>query len=158
MVEELKKEPGLFKGVMLAYFILILHVILAAAMGLLVIFFRGVIMYMPWIFLGGATIILTSSYVLYRKLKSQGKSLWETLNSPMLQGKSFEVSLLGGLASFKVGREDHSQITIAPVAAPPRLEDATSMRLRELTELARLLENDLITPEEYNRVKRRIFS
>lgn len=160
MTVELKKEPGVFKGILLAYFVLILHVVLIAAMGLMVIFFRGVVVYMPWIFIGGVTLILSSGYYIYRRLKAHGKSLRETLNSPFLQGKSFEVSLLGGMASFKVDVDGTSRPPPAITAADPplRLEDMTTKRLRELTELARLLENDMISPDEYNKLKRRLFT
>jgi len=153
-----KKETGLFKGVMLAYFILILHVILIAAMGMLVIFFRGIVAYMPWIFIGGCALLLGSGYYFYRRIKAQGKSLRETLNSPLLQGKSFEISLMGGLASFKVGQHDaNPPIVISAGDNRPQLEDPSAARLRELTELANLLEKDLITPDEYNRFKRNLF-
>ena len=156
----MKKDPGLFKGIMLAYFVLILHVILIAGMGLLVIFFQGVVTYMPWIFIGGVTLILGSGYLFYRRLKAHGKSLRELLNSPFLQGKSFEVKLLGGMASFKIDVDGATHPPPAITAAEPalRLEDLTTMRLRELTELARLLENDLISPDEYNKLKRRLFN
>jgi hypothetical protein len=160
MTVEMKKDAGVFKGIMLAYLVLILHVLLIAAMGLMVIFFRGVVIYMPWIFIGGITLILGSGYFFYRRLKAHGKSLRETLNSPFLQGKSFEISFLGGLASFKVDVDGASRPPTAISAPNPplRLEDSTATRLRELTELARLLENDLISPDEYNRLKRRLFN
>jgi hypothetical protein len=160
MAVELKKDPGLFKGIMLAYFVLILHVLLIAGMGLMVIFFQGVVIYMPWIFIGGVMLILGSGYYFYRRLKASGKSLRETLNSPILQGKSFEVRFLGGLATFKVDVDGATHPSMALPSAPPplRLEDQTASRLRELTELARLLENDLISPDEYNQLKRRLFN
>lgn len=158
MTVELKKEAGLFKGVMLAYFILILHVLLIAAMGMLVIFFRGIVIYMPWIFVIGCATIFGSAYWFYRRIKAQGKSLRDTLNSPLLQGKSFEISLMGGLASFKVGQTDvNPPITISASGVKPQLEDPAATRLRELSELANLLEKDLITPDEYDRVKRNLF-
>ena len=37
------------------------------------------------------------------------------------------------------------------------LEDPASARIRELSELVRLLESDLITLEEFNSVKRQLF-
>jgi hypothetical protein len=160
MAVDLKKDTGLFKGIMLAYFVLILHVLLIAGMGLMVIFFQGVVFYMPWIFIGGATLILCSGYYFYRRLKANGQSLREALNSPILQGKSFEIRLLGGIATFKVDVDGANRPPMALPSAQPtlRLEDQTASRLRELTELARLLENDLISPDEYNRLKRRLFN
>jgi len=64
-----KDDPGLIKGVATAYVILILHVILVAAVGLLVVFFRGVINYMLWIFIGFVIIMIASGYYLYRRSK-----------------------------------------------------------------------------------------
>jgi hypothetical protein len=160
MAVELKKDTGLFKGIMLAYFVLILHVLLIAGMGLMVIFFQGVVFYMPWIFIGGVALIFCSGYYFYRRLKANGQSLREALNSPILQGKSFEIRLLGGIATFKVDVDGATRPSMALPSAQPtlRLEDQTASRLRELTELARLLENDLISPDEYNRLKRKLFN
>ncbi len=156
--EERKNEPGLFKGVMLAYFILVLHVLLIAGVGLMVIFFRGIINYMLWILIGGAVIIIAAVYYIYRRMKEEGKTLKETLSSPMFSGRPVEISVLGGLASFKMGRpsnmpalgNDQSKQFL-------QLEDSSSMRIRELTELANLFENNLITQDEYNIAKRQIF-
>ena len=153
-----KNGESLFKGVMLAYFILVLHVLLLAGVGLMVIFFRGIINYMLWIFIGGCVIIIAAAYYIYRRMKEEGKTLKETLSSPMFSGRPIEVSLFGGLASFKMGRpsnipalgNDQSKQFL-------QLEDSSAMRIRELTELANLLENNLITRDEYNKAKQQIF-
>jgi hypothetical protein len=39
----------------------------------------------------------------------------------------------------------------------PKLEDTNEVRIRELTELAKKLENDLISPDEYNKAQKKIF-
>lgn len=153
-----KNNPSLFRGVMLAYFILILHVLLIAFMGIMVIFFRGIVHYMAWIFLGGAVAISASAYYFYKRIKAQGKTVKDILSSPLLSGKSVEVSLLGGLASVKIDRSSASSppaIESSPQA--PQLESAREAQIRELTELARKLENDLISPDEYNKAQKKIF-
>ena len=38
-----------------------------------------------------------------------------------------------------------------------QLEDPETIRIRELAELARLLENDLITRDEFDKAKQRLF-
>ena len=58
MMNETKQNDGVFKSVLMAYSVLVLHVLLIAGLGLLVLFFRGVIQYMIWIFLGGAAALL----------------------------------------------------------------------------------------------------
>ena len=149
---------GLFKGVMLAYFIVVLHVLLFAGVVLMVIFFRGIINYMLWILIGGGVIIIAVVYYIYRRMKEEGKTLKETLSSPMFSGRPIEVSVLGGLASFKMGRP--SNMPALGNNQPKQflqLEDSSSMRIRELTELANLFENNLISRDEYNIAKRQIF-
>ena len=153
-----KNEDGIFKGVMIACFILIFHVLLIAGVGLLVIFFRGIINYMLWIFLGGSALIIASVYLFYRRIKKEGMTLRETLNSPLFHGRTVEVSLLGGLASVKIGGGSGGVPALGnnSSAQYPRLEDPASVRLKELTNLAGLLEKNLITLDEYNEFKQQI--
>lgn len=158
MMDKSKQNDGVFKSVMIAYSILILHVLLIAGLGLLVLFFRGVIQYMIWIFLGGTAAIVVSGYRFYNRMKQEGKTLREMVNSSLFHGRSVEVSILGGMASFKIGK-DSNPIALPDITrkASNLLEDPASVRVRELSELVRLLENDLITLEEFNSVKRQLF-
>jgi len=149
------KDEGLFKSVMLAYMVLVLHVLLMVLLGLMVIFFRGVVQYMLWIFIAGTLVIIISAAYFYRRMKAEGKTLKQMLSSPMLKGRPVEVSFLGGLASFRVGAPGNMQQLESRTADPSRqLEDPETARIRELTELARMLEKDLITREEYNQAKK----
>ena len=153
-----EKDSQYFKSVLMAYFILVLHVILMAALVLMVIFFRGIIDYMIWVFVGGLIVIAISGYRFYSRMKKEQKSLREILNTPRFNGRSVEISFLGGLASFKIGGanpnlpalENHSPGRL------PQLEDPESVRKKEFSELVGLLEKDLITLEEYNKFKEEI--
>lgn len=156
MIEK-KDSPNLFKSVLLAYSVLILHVVLLAALGVLVLFFRGVVNYMLWIFLIGTALILVSGYLFYRRMKREGKTLREMLNTPVFNGRPVEVSVLGGLASFRLG----GQPGVPALGSEFRdvthqLEDPETVRLRELVELARMFENNLITLEEFNQAKKKL--
>lgn len=152
------EKSGLFGGVFAAYMVLILHLVLIAALGLLVLFFRGFVTYMLWIFLGGTALLLVSAYLIYRRVKTEGMNLKDAMNSPAFRGKAMEVSLLGGLASFRVGDTNaFPQLEDRGLPPPLQLEDPETVRIRELAELARLLENDLITREEFNQAKQRLF-
>lgn len=153
-----KDREGLFGRVLLAYFILILHVLLLAGIILLVIFLRGVTQYMLWIFLAGALAIIVSGYLFYRRMKAEGRTLKEMLRSPMFGGRAVEVSLLGGLASFRIGRPE-SPPAIDYDATPEmrQLEDPHTIHVREISELARLYEKKLITLEEFNKAKNQLF-
>lgn len=151
------EKDGLFKGVFMAYSILILHVVLAAGLGLLVFFFSGMVQYMGWIFLAGLLILVVSGYHFYRKMKEEGKNLREMIKTPLLNGRSVEVSVMGGLASFKIGNaRGRSGPAIEGGNSYPLLEDSTSVHIRELKELVRLLENGLITRDEYDRAKKKL--
>jgi hypothetical protein len=160
MANRAKNESeGLFKGVMLGYLVLTLHVLLVVMLGVLVLFFRGVVQYMPFIFLGGTVLIAISAWLFFRKLKREGRSLAEVLRSPTFQGRPVEISLLGGMASLKVGRPGVAPAVESPTSSPARqLEDPGTVRIRDLSELARLLENDLITQDEFELAKRQLFN
>jgi glucan phosphoethanolaminetransferase (alkaline phosphatase superfamily) len=151
-------EDKHFKSVLMAYFILLLHVLLVAGLVLLVVFFRGIINYMLWIFLAGSIAILASGYHFYKRMKEEGKTLRDILSSPRLYGRTVEVNILGGLASFKIGQSDNIPLLNSDSSKqqPKQLEDPNTIRTKELTELVRLLQDDVITLEEYNKVKRRI--
>ncbi|MFO8083916.1 MAG: SHOCT domain-containing protein [Desulfobacterales bacterium] len=153
----LKASNGVIKSIFIAYFILVLHVLLVAGLIVLIIFLRGIVSYMLWIFLAGAGIILFSAYRFYKKMKRERKTLKEMMNSPMFRGREVEISFLGGMASLKVGKPQQSLIEHYP-GEIKQLEDPDALHLRELNELVRLFENNLITLEEYNQAKKQIFS
>lgn len=147
-------KPGLMKGILLAYFVLALHLLVIVALGLLVIFFRGIVNYMVWIFLFGSAAILTSGFLFYRRMKKERKTLQDMLNSPLFRGRSVEVNFLGGLASFKIGNSGDMPVLLEDsTGGQKKLEDPATARVRELKDLARLLDDDLITLEEFNRAK-----
>ncbi len=154
-----EKESQHFKSVLMAYFILVLHVVLVAGLVIMVIFFRGIINYMIWVFLGGLIAIIASGYHFYKRMKMEGKTLQEILNTYRHSGRSVEVSFLGGLASLKIGGEHYRPPSLNSNSSGhlKQLEDPDSIRIKEFSELVRLLENNLITLEEYNKFKEQIF-
>ena len=101
-----KKSDGLIKSIVLAHVVLILHLFLFALLGLLVTFLSGVMHYMTWILLGGMVLVALSAYLFYRRLRRQGKSIGEALRSPEFAGRSMEISLLGGMATLRLGEPD----------------------------------------------------
>ena len=153
----MEKDTGLIKTIFVGHFIIVLHILLIAAVGLLVLFFSGVVAYMAWIFAGGALVLAVGGYCLYRRMKAEGKSLRQMLNSPLFSGRPVEVSVLGGLASVKIGNPDTPMELESTGAAQLQLEDEENRRVRELAEMARLLEKKLVTWEEYKAFKEQIF-
>jgi hypothetical protein len=149
---------NLFKAVLLTHAILFFHLLIIVGLVVIVIFFRGVTQHMLWIFLGVIVLFFLSAYILYRRIKAKGKKTFHDIeNSSLFRGRSFEVSFLRGLASLKFGQPgDRKAIEKASPEPKYQLEDPETLRIRELTELARLLEKDLITSEEYDRAKNQI--
>jgi hypothetical protein len=156
-----KHGSELFRGVMLAHLVLALHLVLIAAVGLVVIFFGGIARYWLWILLGGLMLVGGSGYLFYRRMKAQGRSVLRDLQSVrMPAGASVEVSFMGGLASVRFARPERgaSDPALPPPAGTPLLEDPEAQRVRELASLARLYEQDLITREEFDRAKAVLFN
>lgn len=141
----------------MAHFVLFLHLFLIAGLGFLVLCFRGIIFYLPWLFFGGAVAMGAAGYLVYSRMKKEGKTLKEMMSLPMLRGRSVEVSLLGGLASLKVSAPQNHPFLNTEIVEPKRqLEDSTTIHIRELTELVTLLDKKLITLDEYNKAKQRL--
>ena len=146
---------NLFKAVIITHLILFLHLLIIVGIVLMVIFFRSVTRHMLWVFLGAIGLFMLSGLFLYWRIKSKGKKMLHDIeNSSLFQGRSFEVSFLRGLASLKFGQpDDQKAIENSSSEAKFQLEDIETVRIRELTELARMYEKNLITSEEYNRAK-----
>jgi hypothetical protein len=154
-----QKNEGVVKSIFIEYSILLFHLVLLAVLGLLVLFFSGVVNYLTWIFLGGAAIIIASGYYFIRKLRKEQKTIREILMLPEFAGKDIEIRLLGGAASFKMGSSD-SHKTEQTNNAPPylQLETTAKSRIENLGELSRLYENKMISKEEYNILKNELLS
>ena len=158
----MKKDSGeLFRGILLAHLILFLHLLFIAGLGLVVVFFHGISRHMIWIFLGTTAILLASGYFCYRHIKTRGRqTLKDIEESAIFKNRSFEVRLLGGMASLKFGRPNGPAAieNAAPGINDPRyqLEDPETLQVRELTALADMLEKNLITLEEFSRAKEKI--
>ncbi|MFH2100240.1 MAG: hypothetical protein ABIJ95_12065 [Pseudomonadota bacterium] len=146
---------GVLRSVFLAYLVLVLHLTLVLGLGLMMLFFHGVILYLPWIFAGGSALLILSAYGLYKKAQREGKTLGQILKDPLLAGRPVEVSILGGLAALRIGRPERLGEIPGPMSAG-RLEDPWAARARELAELTRLLDQDLISPEEYKKARQGI--
>lgn len=156
-----KESAELFRGILLAHLILFLHLLLIAGLGLLVIFFYGISQYMLWIFLGASIILAGCGFLFYRHIRTRGTQTFKDIqSSPVLKGQSFEVRILGGLAALKFGRPENSlpieSAASATHDARHQLEDPETIRIRELTGLANMLEKNLITFEEFSRVKQQV--
>jgi len=161
MLKNKNEITSLVSSLFLASSVLLFHVILVVVMGILVLFFSGLVNYIFWIFLGGCALIGGAVYFFFRYMKKDGSQMvYQLLSLPELKGKKIEVKLLGGLASLKIAGDDAKShvIDMDPSPTSRQLEDPRSIRLRELTELSRLREKNLITAEEYDQAKKSFFN
>ena len=157
---KIKNNNGIgsaYKSVILAYFILFLHILLIASIGVLVLFFRGIVSYMFWILIFGMFIITVSAYILYFKMKRQGKNLREMFILPNNFGRDIEVSFLGGIVSLKINNSD-KQLPYKDSAFYKQIENFGSVHYMDMAKLVCLFENRLITLEEYNKAKDRLLN
>lgn len=163
MVGKKKEGDGLVKSVFLAYLILGLHVFLVVGVVVLILFFRGLVNYMLWILIGGLALIGFLLFYFFKRMRAEGRSLREMLKNPMFRGRSVEVSLLGGMATVKLGQSTDRLPALESdsVVEVLQLDQPRSNRggdISELAELARLLEKDLITIDEFNKAKNRLLN
>ena len=149
---------NLFKAVIMTHIILFLHLLTIVGIVLMVLFFRGVTQYMLWVFLGATGLFMLTGLFIYQRIKSKGKKIFHDIeNSSLFQGRSFEVSFLSGLASLKFSQPADLKAIENPLPEVNfQLEDPETAHIRELTELARMYEKNLLTSEEYNRAKHEI--
>jgi hypothetical protein len=153
----MKPRDSIFKGVLLAYLVLFLHVILILGLGLVMLLFGGVVTYLPWILAIGGLLIVGSAYLWWRHLKRQGKKIRDVLNDPLFHGRSVEISFLGGFASLKVGHSpEPPAITQGPGESVRQLQSPESYRSEQLANLARLLKEELITTDEFLQAKKEL--
>ncbi len=138
---------------MTAYLILILHVVLIALVGLVVIFLGGIAGYFIWILFGAVLLIALSAFWFYHRMKKQGRQLRDTLNNDAFRGRPVEVSLLDGLVAFRMGGRQSNQPLIEASAQPLQLAAPESDPLEKLSELARMYEKGLITRQEFEQYK-----
>ena len=150
-------QESIFKGVLLAYFVLFFHVVLAIGLGILMLFFGGVVAYLPWILAVAGGLIVGSGYLWWKYMKKRGKKLTDILKDPVLQGRTIEVSLLGGFASVKFGHS-HDTLTIAQgdSEVPKQLRGPGADPSEQLANLGRLLKQDLITIDQYLEAKKEL--
>jgi hypothetical protein len=91
-------------------------------------------------------------------MKREKKTLREMLGAQQVSGRTVEVSVLGGLASLKIGRPHYPPALNGRSSDPVKqLEDPDAIRIKELSDLVRLLEKNLITLDEYHKYKENIF-
>jgi len=145
-------ENPLFKSIFVAFLILIMHVLLIAGIGVLILLFYGIINHMVWMIVG-VVLIAIWGYLFYRKVVEDSKDLKNVVGD--MKGKNVEIKLLGGLATFRMGNSVPNNSTKQISSGRPKeLAAPETDSVKSLTELSRLYEKKLITLEEYEKAKK----
>lgn len=152
-----EQNKGIFNSVFLAYFVLLLHVILMICLGVAVVLLKGIYDFRWLVFIGGLILIGGSGYLIYRRLKESNRRFRDMINDPALSDRTLEISLLGGMASVRVGHKDEQSrlIDVGQIPQVRQLEAAPS-QVNELGQLVKLLDDELISREEFERLKKEL--
>ena len=149
------ESNSIYRNILTAFLILIMHVLLVGGIGVLILFFYGIINHMVWVMLG-ISCLSAGGYWFYKRIRSDVREL-KNIAGDSFRGRDFEVSFLGGAATFKVSdKRDAQGNGSISLERPRQLTGPGSEDVKALSELAQLYEKRLITLDEYNRAKRKI--
>jgi len=152
-----EQNKNFFSGVVLAYLVLLLHVLLMVGLGITVVVIKGIYDFRWLILLAGIAIIGGSGYYFYRYFKEHKQKLHDLMSDPAFNDRTLEISLMGGMATVRLGhKDDNLKLIQADETEVKQLEQPKSVQLKELTELTRMLDDELITREEFLQLKKEI--
>ncbi len=152
-----EQNKNFFSGVVLAYLVLLLHILLMVGLGITVIVIKGIYDFRWLILLAGIAIIGGSGYYFYRYFKEHKQKLHDLMSDPAFNDRTLEISLMGGMATVRLGhKDDNLKLIQADETEVKQLEQPKSVQLKELTELTRMLDDELITREEFLQLKKDI--
>ncbi|HEY5672902.1 MAG TPA: hypothetical protein VIR78_04295 [Malonomonas sp.] len=159
MNTENSPNKSILNGVFLGYLVLMLHILLILGLGVTVILIKGIYDFRWLIFIAGIVLVAGSGYFFYQRLKESNRSLRDTLNDPALRDRTLEISLFGGMAAVKLGHKDQPvQLIEATETQEIRQLQAPASQVNELGQLVKMLEDELITREEFQQLKQQIVS
>ncbi|MEA3362249.1 MAG: hypothetical protein U9Q61_03145 [Thermodesulfobacteriota bacterium] len=153
-----EQNKSIFSGVMVAYLVLILHILLMVGLGITVVLIKGIYDFRWLILIAGIVLIGGSGYYFYHYFQVHRQKISDLMSDPAFNDRTFEISLMGGMATLKLGHKDDSLKLIAAEddSQIKQLESPKSAQIKELSELTRMLDDELITREEFLRLKKEI--
>ncbi len=161
MISKNSNDSGLPRGIYIASIILLLHVVLLAVIGSMIILFKGMYQYLPWIMGGLGILITATAWILYQRMKKNSSDIKEILSMPQFQNREVEVKFLGGMASFKIAPETNQQTLIEHHALnnsnTPMIENGLNKKEEKIFRMKELFKKeDLMDKEEFEKAKQDI--
>ncbi|MCK5913618.1 MAG: hypothetical protein KAG12_07040 [Desulfuromusa sp.] len=153
-----EQNKSVFNGVMLGYLVLALHVLMIIGLGITVVLIKGIYDFRWLIFIAGFALLGGSAYYFYHYFREHKQRISDLMSDPAFNDRTFEISLMGGMATLKLGHKDDSIQLIGADGENQirQLEAPKSIQIQELSELSRMLDDELITREEFLRLKKEI--
>lgn len=161
MTSKNSNNSGLPRGIYIASIILLLHVVLLTVIGSIIILFKGLYQYLPWI-MGGLGILVTATvWIFYQRMKKNSSDIKEILSMPQFQNREVEVKFLGGMASFKIAPETNHQTLIEHHdlnnSNTPMIENGLNRKEEKIFMMKELFKKeDLMDKEEFEKAKQDI--
>ena len=161
MISKNSNDSGLPRGIYIASIILLLHVVLLAGIGVVIIIFKGMFEYLPWIMGGAGFLIITIIWILYQRMKKNSSDIKEVLSMPQFQNRAVEVKFLGGMASFNITPEINQQTLIEHHALnnskTPMIENGLNKKEEKIFKMKELFKKeDLMDKKEFEKAKQDI--
>ncbi len=153
-----EQNKSIFSGVMLSYLVLLLHVLLMVALGITVVVIKGIYDFRWLILIAGIALIGISGYYFYHYFKVHKQKLSDLMSNPAFNDRTLEISLMGGMATMRLGHKDDNLKLIQAEEGTEikQLESPESSQIKELSKLRQMLDDELITREEFLRLKQKI--
>ena len=153
-----EQNKSVFNGVILGYLVLLLHVLLIIGLGITVVIVKGIYDFRWLIIIAGIGLVGGSGYYFYHYFKAHKQKINDLMSNPTFNDRTLEISLLGGMATVRLGhKDDNIQLIQAHSGTEiKQLESSESNQIKELTKLNQMLNDDLITREEFLRLKQNI--
>jgi len=95
-----RPESSIYKSLLIAFSILIMHVFMLLGVSVLVLFVYGMINNIGWVLLGVSLLLAGGGLWIYRRTKRDGIAIKDAIGDSLMKGRSVEVSFLGGMATF----------------------------------------------------------
>ncbi len=153
-----EQNKSVFSGVMLGYLVLVLHILLMIGLGVTVVLIKGIYDFRWLILIAGIALIGGSGYYFYRYFIEHKQRISDLMSNPAFSDRTLEISLMGGMATMRLGHKDDNLklIQADSETAIKQLESPESIQIKELSKLSKKLDDDLITREEFLRLKQNI--
>lgn len=148
--EQNQQDQSHSSGISLAFIILGLHVVLLLGVGAAVVLIKGIYDLRWALFALAAALIGLSAYVFYQRFKADRQQVSRMMRDPSLAGRDVEISLLGGMASVKMGQRDESPLLLDATGPKPLLQ------IDELSKLKQMLDEGLLEFDEFQQLKREV--